>query len=256
MSSSSLRKLASALKFLLLCQTRGVRNADELARYLEITGGIRVVSGPFSGMKYVRMSSGSAWAPKVLGTYERELQKIISALDLRAYDSVVDVGCAEGYYLAGLGHLAKRRGHELRLIGYDTNERAVAIASYLMVLNQISASIRPSCYDFEEHQSKRSLFIVDIEGGEESLFRNFRGCNWSTCDFLVEIHDKQGASARLDFVTSRLAPSHDVTVLSRCDRELQDFPSPAIPADDAVKITLMSEYREFGNKWAFAASRL
>jgi hypothetical protein len=252
---SHLKLAADTSRAALRTAIRGVRNEYELRRYLQTTGGIRVVSGAFAGMKYIRMSSGSAWAPKVLGTYELEVQAMISALDLRTYEAVIDVGCAEGYYLAGLGYLAKQCGHEIRLIGHDTNEQAVAIASYLMILNKISATIRPRCYEFGEHQSMKSLFIVDIEGGEENLFRDFQGSDWSTCDFLVEIHDKQGASARLDFVTSRLASSHNITVLSRRERELCDFPSHAVPAADKVKIMLMNEYREFGNKWVFAASR-
>lgn len=255
MNLHALRQLASALKFIARCQLRGVRNADELGRYVEMTGGLRVLSGPFSGMKYARHSSGSAWAPKILGTYEKEIANLVTSLDLGTYDAVVDVGCAEGYYLAGLGYRAMKCGYEVELIGYDTNKQAVAIATYLTLLNGIRASIHLERYSFDEHQSKRCLFIIDIEGGEEDLFRRFSASDWATSDFLVEIHDELNASARLNLITSHLAPTHDIDIFTRRERTPLDFPSRAVPAGNDVKVMLMNEYRQFGNKWVFAGSR-
>lgn len=36
-----------------------------------------VVAGPFTGMKYPGKSVGSAYCPKLLGTYELELAEVI-----------------------------------------------------------------------------------------------------------------------------------------------------------------------------------
>jgi hypothetical protein len=39
-----------------------------------------VVAGPFTGMKYPGKSVGSAYCPKLLGTYELELAEVIDQL--------------------------------------------------------------------------------------------------------------------------------------------------------------------------------
>src|SRR4051812_47368421 len=62
-----------------------------------------VASGPFRGMRYTACAAGVA--PKVLGTYERELHDWIVGLSSRGYECVVNVGCAEGYYAVGLARL-------------------------------------------------------------------------------------------------------------------------------------------------------
>src|ERR1700722_2566319 len=62
----------------------------------------RVRTGPFAGMRYGSVSVGSAYIPKLLGIYERELSSFIEAACLKRPDLIVDVGAAEGYYAVGL----------------------------------------------------------------------------------------------------------------------------------------------------------
>jgi hypothetical protein len=63
-----------------------------------------VQSGPFQGLRY---SPGSeVWCneiPKLLGTYEAELQAVLSSLLAARPAVVVDVGGGEGYFALGLG---------------------------------------------------------------------------------------------------------------------------------------------------------
>src|SRR3990172_3223867 len=63
----------------------------------------RVASGPFQGMRYVGKAVESAFFPKLMGTYEKELHGIwyrqIAAASSRW---VVNIGAAEGYYAVGL----------------------------------------------------------------------------------------------------------------------------------------------------------
>lgn len=70
-------------------------------RLWELCGGV-ILSGPFKGLMYPRESVGSAWAPKLLGTYESELSPTIERIVSGGYRSVVDIGAAEGYYAVGL----------------------------------------------------------------------------------------------------------------------------------------------------------
>ena len=83
----------------------------------EQLGGI-VAGGPFQGLRYIRESVGSAWAPKMLGTYEKELWPVVDVLIRRRPRWIVDVGAAEGYYAVGL---AMRLG-AAQVVAFEADE--------------------------------------------------------------------------------------------------------------------------------------
>src|SRR5687767_13183612 len=63
----------------------------------------RVRHGVFAGMHYPAMeAAGSAIFPKLAGCYEAELRSLMEQIVRTPYTTVVDVGCAEGYYAVGL----------------------------------------------------------------------------------------------------------------------------------------------------------
>lgn len=59
-----------------------------------ITGGsgLFVQTGPFEGMAYESRSAGSAYYPKLLGSYEAELHELIETVAGRHYDDVINTG--------------------------------------------------------------------------------------------------------------------------------------------------------------------
>jgi SAM-dependent methyltransferase len=234
----------------------GVRNEHELKRYLQITGGMNVLSGPFTGLAYLETSYGSVWAPKVLGTYERELHELIHALQLRSYKRIVDIGCAEGYYLAGLAHLARRQSAALEINGYDLNAEAVQAANWLCRINGLNVRAHCSRYELEGAADDRTLFVVDIEGDEFDLLCARNVQKLPSCSFLVEVHEQQGSRAQLNLLLEVFSGTHDAQVLHRKKRTLSDFPlTRSIPANDELRLQLMDERRELGNTWIFASAR-
>src|SRR5690606_8070667 len=59
----------------------------------------QVLNGVFEGMRYSSFTAfGSELYPKLLGSYELEIQGVITELAQQSFDVIVDVGCAEGYY--------------------------------------------------------------------------------------------------------------------------------------------------------------
>ena len=61
-----------------------------------------VQGGPFAGMTYVRGVSCANTISRLLGSYEAELHPVVEQVISRSYPTVIDVGCAEGYYAIGL----------------------------------------------------------------------------------------------------------------------------------------------------------
>lgn len=54
--------------------------------------GLRVVQGPFGGLVYTKEAAGSEFAPKLLGTYESELQGPVAELIAGKPRLIVDIG--------------------------------------------------------------------------------------------------------------------------------------------------------------------
>ena len=80
--------------------------------------------GPFKGMKYSSMDSfGRALFPKLIGSYEREIQHIIEEACRQEYTEVINVGCAEGYYAIGFAI----RIPTVKIYAYDANQDAVHV---------------------------------------------------------------------------------------------------------------------------------
>ncbi len=243
------RKLLAAIRG----RWHGVVDRDTFLWWLVRSGGPRVLSGPFTGARYGTTSSGSTLLPKLLGTYERELHPVLARLAGGGFDTVVDVGCAEGYYLVGLGHACRRLGRPLpRLVGYETNKAAVALAVDLARLNAMVGQMACHAAPFagQELEHGRVALICDIEGEEENLLDLATLPALARTEMLVEVHDEPGRERRLDLLLRRFAGSHVPHIIRRTERTLADFP-PNIPGllSTEWKLRLMDERRQFGNTW-------
>jgi SAM-dependent methyltransferase len=172
----------------------------------------RVVSGPFKGMRYPLLEAHcSSLYPKLLGTYEDELHEVLERLMGNRYQTVIDIGCAEGYYAVGIA---------LRLTGtdvfaYDTSAAARRLCTSMSRANNTESRvhIRDFCSSeiLASHcNESRSLVVCDCEGYERVLFDTRFANAYATCDFIIEIHDfiDQQIGSRISDI---LGPSHQLT---------------------------------------------
>ena len=93
-----------------------------------------VRTGPFQGMKYIGKSTSSVLIPKLLGIYERELHPVIEYATSRPFQTIVDIGAAEGYYCVGLA----RRMPQTRVVAYEMDEAGRQRLKELAGLNHVS----------------------------------------------------------------------------------------------------------------------
>jgi hypothetical protein len=179
--------------FEFFAKKRTLKQFYESSLYKKISKGV-VLDGPFKGMRYpTNQSFGSAFYPKILGTYEKELELLISNLLVDKYDLVIDVGCAEGYYAVGFAKFSKAQ----KVFAYDIEEKARELCSEMVKINNVSDKVVVSnFFDFEEYQKilnefpkSRILIILDIEGYEKIILdTKFKNIIINT-DFLIEMHD-------------------------------------------------------------------
>ncbi|WP_197528874.1 methyltransferase [Aeoliella mucimassa] len=150
-----------------------------------------VLHGNFAGMKYPDMLSiGSMLYPKLLGSYERELEPLIAKLCTQPYTEIVDIGCAEGYYAVGLA----MRIPTARVFAFDTNSDATQLCKAMAAANGVGKRVEIGEFcDGETLRtlpySGRALIVCDCEGYEKQLFDEPTVRAMAPHDLLIETHD-------------------------------------------------------------------
>jgi hypothetical protein len=217
-----------------------------IARY-----GLRVQSGPFRGMRYVRRSHGSALLPKLVGSYEAELHHVIRTLVDRDPATVIDVGCAEGYYAVGLALRLPRAVTYAFDIAAGARERCRELAERNGVEDRVFVEGECTPARLQELLGPRSLVVCDCEGAEVELLDPEEAPALRMADLLVELHDDQ----RLDVdvtatLVGRFRESHDVTLVRLAKRDPERYPVLSFLAPGSQRLAL-HEDRTPEQQWLF-----
>ncbi|OYX35103.1 MAG: hypothetical protein B7Y99_04420 [Caulobacterales bacterium 32-69-10] len=180
-----------------------------LAAHLGTVDGLVIQDGPFKGMTYVAAATEGALLPRLIGSYESELHPHILALIEEGIETVIDVGCAEGYYAVGLARLIPGA----TIHAYDTDPAARTACRTLAEANGVSDRVTIGetfkGEDFAGFTPGKTLVFMDIEGGEHALLDPEAYPALKGLHILVETHP----NARLDLtaiITERFAASHDI----------------------------------------------
>lgn len=202
---------------------RGVRR---ISAELEARLGCRVLAGPFAGLEYPAFTSaGSALFPKILGSYEQELHTLVESLVLRGYETVVDIGAAEGYYAVGM---ARRLPHAT-VYAFEADARGAVQLSQLAITNGVADRVvvrgRCTVEDLAALDlSGRPLIISDCEGAEFTLLDPRAVPALSHCDILLEFHLLRGADPEALF-RARFGGTHDIQILDLQPRNPGAYPA-------------------------------
>jgi SAM-dependent methyltransferase len=214
---------------------------------LTARNGTGVLDGPFSGMAYPVRAAEGARAARVLGAYEAGLEPVIETIISRAYATVIDVGCAEGYYAVGLA----RRMPQARVLARDTSEQAQALCRALAQANGVDGQVEVgglwSHADFAVCLGAKTVVICDIEGAEGELLDPVAAPGLMRADVLVEVHEGMRPGL-LAILTARFSASHRIR---RIDRVLRAdrLPDWAEDLSDLDRLLLLWEWRASPTPW-------
>jgi predicted O-methyltransferase YrrM len=216
-----------------------------------------VTDGPFIGLKYPFLTAlHSTLFPKLLGCYEFELHGWIRSVFLRRYHSIVDIGCAEGYYAVGFA----KRYQDTIIYAADINPEAREKTKMMASANDITNTdlfrildeVTPG-FLLSLDPNKKHLIFSDCEGYEASLFSDEVIAHLKHSDFMVEMHDfiYPGIS---DLLRKRFEHTHSIQMVKSVDdvfryRETQNPEILKIPLADQIKI--LAEKRPSQMEWLF-----
>lgn len=198
--------------------TKNKYNKQSLTIIESLSQDLSVLHGPFKGMLYPEFKAvGGAIAPKVLGSYERELHQVMEEICLNDYSEIVDVGCAEGYYAVGLA----MRLPNAKVFTFDTDVVAIHLCKQMAQLNKVAERIIIGSFcDAKVLQSipytKRALIISDCEGYEKQLFTKEIVPFLAKHDLLIEVHDFLDIEIS-SVIRQRFAGTHSIKAIQSID---------------------------------------
>lgn len=204
-----------------------IKQDTNVQKYFEnyvTQNGLVVSGGPFAGMRYISESTGSVLLNKLIGCYEEILHAPFEKIKTEDYTEIIDIGCAEGYYLAGLGKVMP----QTHLIGYDIDEKALSLTKKLILNNKISnqLTLDPSCsYEkLTDQISDNTLIICDAEGYEVEIL------NPEKCPalkrvkkFVIETHDF-AAPGVVSTLKERFNQTHNIEEITFKPATKENYP--------------------------------
>jgi hypothetical protein len=233
-----------------------------VCKMVSARAGGRVWSGPFAGSVHSADAVCSAALPKLLGTYERELQPCVEALARRRdWTVVIDVGAAEGYYAVGL---ARRTG--ARVLAFEMDPVGRRLLHDNVAANAVSerVEVRGECTPAVFADSLAAvegpvLVVMDVEGAEAALVEHVQPRDLAKATFLIEVHDFNSPaggpllSARL---RAAFEASHTIEVIRSASRTRADFPAAFWFVPPHNRPHAMDEYRPATMEWMVCTPRV
>lgn len=232
---------------------RGFRFARRMSRvHADVRGvvGTQVAAGPFEGMEYGGSAVRSALAPKLIGSYEAEIQFVLERVD--KYELVVDIGAAEGYYAVGLA----RRLPNARVTAYEIEPAFRELCLANAVRNHVRGRIdlRGECTHEELNglDLDGAFILCDVDGAEGELLDPRAVPGLLRADLLVELHDCF-VPGLTELVTGQFAETHEVLVVESRARTASDHAVIAGLPQETKRLAL-EEFRP-PQSWAWIRRR-
>jgi hypothetical protein len=183
-----------------------------LAHQLVERYGDRVMTGPFAGLRLFPQGIHPMAAPLLSGLYEYELHGAVESLLCTPYDTIINIGCADGYYAVGMA----LRCPTARIIAADIEpemqQRTRQLAAYNGIEDRITLHGEVTAAGLQALATGRTLILCDIEGAEDDLLNPANVPALCQCDMLVEQHEvfRPGISERLRM---RFTTTHTIEMI-------------------------------------------
>ena len=211
--------------------------------------GLKVLQGPLAGMEFIRQSAEGCHIAKLLGCYEQPLLPYIKTAINTNYDSVINIGCAEGYYVVGMA----RKMLQTKFYAFDIDENSrkscLELAKRNNVEDRVEIGSLFTSADFKRYHLGKSLIFCDIEGGEDQLLDPEASEEITNFDIIVEVHEFQKPGL-IETLKSRFAQTHNLTfVFDNGQRDLGKLPQWFLDLSHLDQLLSVWEWRGGSTPW-------
>ena len=217
-NASEQAQLNNALR--LLSKWRSVLIQNTLLK----SQGTVVMQGPLAGMDFLPQSAEGCHIAKLLGCYEQPLQPFIEEAINLAYPTILNIGCAEGYYAVGM----VRRMPSTQVLAFDLNPKAQEVCTALAQKNKVTSRVKVGALfkpeDFAKYTNQKVLVLCDIEGAEKDLLNPELTPTLKGMDLIVESHECI-IPGITQILIDRFKDTHQITLVQdNGQRQLKDAP--------------------------------
>jgi hypothetical protein len=217
----------------------------------------RVQTGPFQHMTIIpnTMWGDGDTVAKLLGLYEDELHEFVEHAVANNPDTVINVGCAEGYYSVGMA----RRLPTTQVFAVDMDARSRPIVSDNAVANGVTnVTASTETVDVQWLQDrceklKNPLLIFDCEGAELELLNPVAVPALAHASVLVECHDCI-IPGITDTLSNRFNATHNIKYTEQTVKDSYQFEF-LHPLSDCDKWALVHEGRPSTMTWLYMVPR-
>jgi hypothetical protein len=221
---------------------RARKGMTDLARRLVAEGDPCVQAGPFAGMAYPRdrIQDIDAAVAKLLGTYEQEIAWVFQRAVERQVRTFIDIGCADGYYAAGIAHASPTTTTFAYDLAPSARDLCAQTAAASGVEDRVRIGKQFTVGALAALPAERALVLCDIEGGEVELLDSGAAAALRSSLVVVEVHEDErpGAGERL---TQAFAGTHDAVTVRQQPRS--DVPAPLADWTPDECARALSEFR-------------
>jgi hypothetical protein len=175
-------------------------------------------------MHYVGEAIGSSYLPKMLGTYEKELQDVVRQLSSLDFRTVINIGAAEGYYAVGFTRLFPGA----KVIAFEMDPHGQDLIRQLATENAVKESVEilGRCNPSELRQLMPSqglvLVLCDVEGYENELLDPAGIPALAAAYLIIETHDFLVPEVT-EKLKRRFARTHTITTIAAVPRRYADL---------------------------------
>ena len=236
-------KLNEALR--LLSKWRSVLIQNTILKHQ----GTVVMQGPLAGLDFIRQSSEGCHVAKLLGSYEQPLQPFVVAAMKAKYQTILNIGCAEGYYAVGMA----LNMPDTKVLAFDLDPIARETCKSLALKNKVSERVsigglfKPE--DFASYVNQKVLVFCDIEGAEKDLLDPNLAPALAHMDLIVESHECLIPGITNNLI-SRFRNTHDITVVQDDgQRSLQSPPQWFLNLAHLDQLLATWEWRSGATPW-------
>lgn len=238
-----------------LRKRRRFKDHEAVGRRLYERYGLTVRHGPFEGLT---LPDGAAkrlraLGPRLLGTYEDVLQPFVEAAVADTFESVVNVGAADGYFAVGLA----RRMPSAHVLAYEMEpamrDQLADAARRNGVADRVDVRGTCTVATLAAELEGRALLVVDCEGAELELLDPAAVPALRESAAVVELHDFVDPSISRTLV-ERFAPTHDTALVSEPAREPHELPELRELSAEERRLAV-DELRPASMSWLVAAPR-
>lgn len=215
-----------------------------MARIYQQVFGDQIAAGPFRGMRYGSRSDSYPLAPKLLGTYELELNPAVEEIIRSGHDLIVDVGASDGYYATGFA----LRLPQTRIVAFEMDKDAQELLRANAALNGVKDRIEiRGAGDRDSLEAvlagaKKPFLLFDAEGAEMELLDPVASPSLRKTTILVEVHDCVDRRCG-DIVRQHCADSHDIEEIVHQPRTREHLPKGNV-------LRLLARFKKHGGaRW-------